>query len=276
MLLMWSVLSGGAMTAKNILFIIDPQIDFHPGGTLGVPGAHEDSQNIASFIRQNTAQIDEIIVSLDSHHRIHIAHGVFWKDASGAHPAPFTLIRHEDVLSGRWTPVDDSLLEHTKHYTKALEDKGRFVVCIWPEHCLIGTPGHAVIPVLNEALQAWVAEKMTPVKYVYKGMNCLTEMYSALAAEIPLETDPSTSLNQDLVDHLHSADRIIVCGEAKSHCVNYTMRDLADNWKKDPSALVLLNDCASAVPGFEAAADAFEADMRQLGCMVTNHDELSL
>lgn len=264
------------MLQKNILFIIDPQIDFHPGGNLGVPGAHEDSANIAEFIRTNASEIDEIIVSLDSHHRIHIAHGVFWKNAEGEHPPPFTLIRHVDVLSGVWGPVDPEQLPHVKAYTKALEEKGRFVVCIWPEHCLIGTEGHAVIPVLNEALQEWVTAKMKPVDYVYKGMNCLTEMYSALAAEIPIEDDPSTSLNQGLVDHLHTADRVLICGEAKSHCVNYTMRDLAKNWKKDLSALTLLKDCTSAVPGFEVAAETFEAEMRKLGCQVVNQSDLKL
>ena len=78
--------------SKNVLFIIDPQNDFHVGGTLGVPGAHEDSARIADFIRSNTDAIDGIYVSLDSHHRLHIAHGVFWKNTEGEHPPPFTLI----------------------------------------------------------------------------------------------------------------------------------------------------------------------------------------
>ncbi|MEC8382370.1 MAG: hypothetical protein VXZ96_18705 [Myxococcota bacterium] len=264
------------MSEKTILFIIDPQVDFHLGGSLGVPGAHKDSQNIASFIQNNMEGIDEVIVSLDSHHRIHIAHAVFWKDANGEHPKPFTLIHHSDVISGRWLPVDGKLLSHVKNYTKALEEKGRFVVCIWPEHCLIGTPGHAVVPVVNDALQDWVAQKMKSVTYVYKGMNCLTEMYSALQAEVPLSDDPTTQLNLSLIESLHSADKVVICGEAKSHCVNYTMRDLADNWKKKTSALILLSDCASPVSGFEAAADAFEKDMLARGCRVIPHDELQL
>jgi nicotinamidase/pyrazinamidase len=254
---------------NNILFIIDPQNDFHPGGTLGVPGANEDSARIADFIRNNIDAIDEIYVSLDSHHRIHIAHGVFWKNNAGEHPPPFTLIQSEDVTAGTWTPVDDSKREYALEYTRALEEKGRFVVCIWPEHCLIGTKGHAVVPVLNEALQEWVCSTMKPVEYINKGMNCLTEMYSAIAAEVPLPEDPSTNTNHQLIERLHKADKLFFCGEAKSHCVNYTMRDIASHWKKDHSALVLLNDCTSTVPGFESAADTFEQEMRALGCQIT-------
>ena len=261
---------------KNILFIIDPQNDFHPGGSLGVPGAHEDSTRIASFITTNLQNIDEIYVSLDSHHRIHIAHGVFWKDQHGAHPPPFTLIRNVDVENGTWVPVDSSLLEHAKNYTKSLEEKGRFVVCIWPEHCLIGTPGHAVVSVLNDALQEWVKHNMKPITYIHKGTNCHTEMYSAIAAEVPIKEDPTTDTNQHLIAQLHTADRLLICGEAKSHCVNYTMRDIASHWKKDLSALILLSDCTSAVPGFEEAATSFEQDMKELGCQVVEVADLSL
>ena len=267
-----STLDGNA---KNILFIIDPQNDFHPGGTLGVPGAHEDSRRIADFIRSNINAIDEIYVSLDSHHRIHIAHGVFWKNTAGEHPPPFTLIRSEDVATKKWIPVDESKQTYALQYTKALEEKGRFVLCIWPEHCLIGTDGHAVVPLLNEALQEWVRQKMKTVEYVHKGMNCLTEMYSAIAAEVPIPEDPSTNINRQLLESLHNADKLFFCGEAKSHCVNYTMRDIAAHWQKERSALVLLNDCTSAVPGFEEAAQAFEQDMRALGCQIITHDGLN-
>lgn len=261
---------------KNVLFIIDPQNDFHPGGSLGVPGANEDSARIAEFIKTNVDKIDEIYVSLDSHHRIHIAHGVFWKNSQGSHPPPFTLIKSSDVEQGTWIPVDSTKLEHAKFYTKALEEKGRFVVCIWPEHCLIGTPGHAVVPILNDAMQEWVKHKMKSIEYIHKGTNCLTEMYSAIAAEVPMEDDPSTNVNPDLIHRLHAADQVFICGEAKSHCVNYTMRDIAAHWKKDISALVLLSDCSSAVPGFEQAAQVFEQEIQEIGCRVMNVGDVSL
>lgn len=53
---------------KVILLIIDPQVDFHPGGSLAVAGADEDSQRIADFIDSNIDKIDEIYVTLDTHH----------------------------------------------------------------------------------------------------------------------------------------------------------------------------------------------------------------
>ena len=54
--------------SKLILLIIDPQHDFHPGGSLAIPGADEDSARIAAFIDRHISAIDEIYVTLDSHH----------------------------------------------------------------------------------------------------------------------------------------------------------------------------------------------------------------
>ena len=61
-------MSGLMPHNKLILLIIDPQNDFHPGGTLGIQGAHEDSARTAAFINRHIGLIDEIYVTLDSHH----------------------------------------------------------------------------------------------------------------------------------------------------------------------------------------------------------------
>ena len=260
----------------NALVIIDPQVDFHEGGSLGINGATDDSTRIAAFIRKNIDKIDNIFVTLDTHHRLHIAHAVCWTNPMGDSPDPFTLIKHEDIEKGNWVPRDSSLLEYAKYYTKALEKKGRFVLCIWPEHCLIGTPGHAVVPVLTEAINEWISKRMRTVNYVMKGTNCMTEMYSALAAEVPIPDDPSTSMDPALVRRLNKFEKVFICGEAKSHCVNYTMRDIESVWEHPRDRLVLLDDCTTAVAGFEASGEEFVKDMLEKGCTVTKAEEVTL
>jgi nicotinamidase-related amidase len=67
-----SALERAAKKANMIMLIIDPQMDFHPpNGTLGVPGAQEDSERTAAFIREHIDEIDDIFVTLDSHHVRH-------------------------------------------------------------------------------------------------------------------------------------------------------------------------------------------------------------
>lgn len=159
------------------------QVDFHGGGSLAVPGADEDARRIQAFVEANLHRITNIYVTLDSHQvstwagvrgedggdlsacpsadvaavlphtsqRVHISHPLFWKDANGAAPAPFTPISHADVVGGKWVAADEALKEYAEEYTRQLEaSSGKFQHIIWPEHCLIGSPGHCVVPpVLN-------------------------------------------------------------------------------------------------------------------------------
>jgi nicotinamidase-related amidase len=68
-----------------MVLIIDPQNDFHSNNALAVPGAVEDSIRIQDMINQEQMRIDRIVVTLDSHHRNHIAHACFWKSDKPVH-----------------------------------------------------------------------------------------------------------------------------------------------------------------------------------------------
>ena len=127
--------------------------------------------------------------------------------------------------------------------------------------------------------QAWARDHKGAVEYVAKGMNALSEHYSALRADVEVPSDPATKLNTTVIERLKRADRVVVCGQALSHCVNFTVRDLVDNWPQDAASLakiVLLTDCASPVPGFESLGEKFVADMRELGLTLTTSAELKL
>jgi nicotinamidase-related amidase len=145
-----------------------------------------------------------------------------------------------------------------------LEEKGRFQICVWPEHCLIGSEGHGMVDAVRNALDEWTEKTGRTVEYVFKGQNLLTEMYSALEAEIPVSE--ANAFNKSLHASLSESSRLLVCGQAMSHCVNYTLRDIVEHWPKEElSKISLLTDCASAVSGFEKAAETFQDDMKACG-----------
>ena len=84
--------SGNNTTKPTILLLIDPQNDFHlekekPKNSsetgMFIDGAQKSAENIAKFIMDKIDEIDEIIVTLDSHHKKHIAHKSFWKSHDG-------------------------------------------------------------------------------------------------------------------------------------------------------------------------------------------------
>ena len=68
----------------------------------------------------------------------------------------------------------------------------------------------------------------------------------------------------------------MVAGEALSHCVASTLRDLLEFWPTNRrQALVLLTDCSHSVPGFETQGETFLAEMRTAGVrLAASTDEL--
>lgn len=282
-------------TTATTLLIIDAQNDFHPGGSLAIPTANDDAARIANLLATAGDRIDRVVATLDTHQKLHIAHPSFWTEtATGTHPAPFTIISAQDLRDAKYTPRTDlrlpadlaqaldpavfanrdkvlkddgktlDLAKYCIEYADRLETKGRFKICVWPEHCLIGSKGHALVDPIQQAIAKWSETTGGSVEWVWKGQQLLTEMYSACEADVPVTVD--TAMNTTLLESLKTSTRLIVCGQAMSHCVNYTLRDIVAHWPKDrTSQITLLTDGASAVPGFEAPAETFQADMKAAG-----------
>ena len=252
------------------LLIIDPQVDFcEPQGALFVPGAPADTARTAALLSRSIDEVDAVHVTLDSHHPHDISHPAWWVNPSGAHPAPFTAISLADLLGGHWPPAaaDDS--GETRAYLTALDASGRYPHVIWPEHCIIGTPGHGVAAALRAPLRDWALRRQRTVGYWRKGENPLTEHFSAIRAEVPRADDPHTQQNLALVTALRRSDRLWVAGQALSHCVANTVRDLIFAAPELAPRIELLVDCASPVPGFEALAETFVEELRAQGAQVT-------
>lgn len=258
--------------AKLHLLIIDPQEDFcNPKGALFVPGADQDMVRLAKMIRRLKDRIDDIHVTMDSHRLFDVAHPLYWKDSAGKPPAPFTIISQADLVDGRWATRIPSLQRPALEYVRALEKGGRYPLCIWPPHCLIGSWGHQIVPELLGALHEWEGE-LAMVDFVTKGSNPHTEHYSAVKAEVPDPKDPTTQINTALCNTLLEADLVAIAGEAGSHCVRSTVTDVKDAFSSVEyvKKFVLLKDCISAVPGFEKLQDDFIQGMTALGMQVAD------
>lgn len=260
---------------SNHLIIIDPQNDFcSPQGNLFVTGADEDSVRLAAMIDRVGHKLDDIHVTLDTHHKLQVFHPLFWRDGTGSKcPDPFTLISSADIKNGTWIPVIPSWAKQMVDYTEALESNGRYALCIWPEHCLIGTWGHNVVDPVQLALAKWEMENIAMVDYVTKGSNLWTEHYSAVQADVPND-DPTTQLNIDLIETLAEADVIGISGQALSHCVANTIRDIADQFGDDQiQKFQLIQDTTSNVTGFEKLGEDFVNEMVSRGMKLTTSVE---
>ena len=271
------------------LLLIDPQNDFCDGqGSLFVPGADGDMSRLARMIRRLVDQLDAISVTLDGHSRMDISHPVWYVDSEGSQPPPFTMMGMDGArLVGRFPPeyaegreYQARTREHTlrtKEYLRALEEGGRYPHLVWPEHCLIGSWGHGVYPALFEALLDW-EEGFRRVSYESKGSNIWTEHFSAVRAEVPDPEDPGTQVNRGLIEAVSTADMVLLAGEARSHCLANTVRDLvAEAGTPDlPSRLHLLTDACSDVPGFESYGEGFVAELTAAGMKLTTTEEVAI
>jgi len=244
---------------------IDWQNDFvDTKGSLYVPGADQDAHRFAQMVLRLKDKITGIHATLDSHQLVHIAHPVWWVNSEGEHPKPFTIISLDDVENGVWAATMPSLQKRSLGYVKALQDNGRYLLCIWPPHCLIGSWGHNIYPEIFDAFTEW-ERKFKKVDYRVKGSNPFTEHYSALQADVPDTSDPSTLLQTgsgSLIDITSNADIVALTGQALSHCLANSARDLANSFgEENIKKLWLIEDCSSSVTGFEQLGIDFVTEM---------------
>ena len=271
------------------LLVIDPQNDFCdlpadavPAGyasSLPVTGAHQDMLRVAGLIRQGGAGLTQISVTLDAHHRYDIAHPTFWRTGDGGPVSPFTQISAQQLRDGAYVPAAVGALPRAQSYLDELESAGRYQLMVWPVHCEIGSWGQNIHADVRAAYNAWEVAQLQVVAKLSKGSNPWTEHYSAVMAEVPDPQDPATQLNTGFLDSLASADRIYICGEAGSHCVKASTEHIADYLEAQQgtaalSKLVLITDCMSPVPGFEAQQDAFLAAMLARGARLATSNEI--
>ena len=282
---------------KIAIIAIDPQYDFHDlpedrqvitgydeqgkairvAPALPVPGSWEDAQRLGAFIKAHKSVISKIVVTLDSHQRYDIAHPLYWVDAQGNHPAPFTEIKNAEIVAGAWRPVNPALMQHVLDYTAALEAEGKYSLFIWPPHCLVGEPGHNVVRPVMEAIAEWESSRFTRYMPLSKGHNPHTEHYGGCEAEYPMPNDPTTRLNKKFIESIEQNDINFITGQALSHCVASTVVQIADNFSEENiKKLVLLVDTSSPVAGFEQQARDFVDSMVKRGMRIVNTTDVKV
>jgi len=246
---------------------------------LPVPGAHADMLRLGGLIDAVGARLDDITLTLDSHHHIDIAHPGFWQQADAGQVLPFTAITAAQLRAGEFRPREAAALPRAQAYLDALEAAGRYTLMVWPVHCEIGSWGHGLHAAVRAACNSWEVQQRRPSRKLLKGSNPWTEHYSALQAEVPDAADADTLLNQPLLAALDRAELLLIAGEASSHCVKATVEHLVEHLPGHVHAgrlarLVLLTDAMSPVAGFEAQQQAFFDTMRARGLRLASCAEM--
>lgn len=253
-----------------------PGFELYVAGRSGT-GAVDDNKRLAAFIYRNLKGITEVIPTLDTHQAVQIFHSVFLVDEYGNFPAPYTRVSVEDVRRRRWRfnsfaaaalGLDpDEGQRHLLHYVEQLAASGRYELTVWPYHAMLGGIGHALVSIIEEAVFFHTLARLSQPDFHVKGRHPLTEHYSVLGPEVTHGPDGRSIAEKDqaLIERLLSFDAVIIAGQAKSHCVAWTIADLLRGSEAKDRALArrvyLLEDCTSPVVVPDVVDYTDEADL---------------
>ena len=263
-----------AIDVQNTFCI--PGFELFVGGRSGT-AAVDDNRRLAEFIYRNLHSITEIVPTMDTHQAMQIFHSIFFVNERGQHPEPFTHISDEDIREGRWrfnekllhdlSFSQDYIKNHLLHYVEELKSIGKYELTVWPYHAMLGGIGHALVSSIEEAIFFHTIARLSQPDIHVKGDNPLTEHYSALAPELstgpggeplPIRSEtlfqkPGTAeaIFQKLIDY----NAVVIAGQAKSHCVAWTVSDLISTVSAKGMNLnekiYILEDCMTpiVIPG---------------------------
>jgi nicotinamidase-related amidase len=153
------------------------------------------------------------------------------------------------------------------HYAETLRKRGKYALTIWPYHAMLGGIGHALVPAVEEAIFFHSIARLSQPKFEIKGEHPFTEHYSVITPDVTKGPKGETlgKHNDAFIAELKQVDAMVITGQAKSHCVAWTISDLLDDIRATDSELAkkvyLLDDCTSpvVVPGADFTDQADEA-----------------
>ena len=234
---------------KRLVLAIDEQKDFMEGGSLAVPGSLGDIERACKCIYNNMAGISRIMCSLDTHTAHQIFHPCWWVNENGDHPAPYTVITYEDVANNHWRPVIGDPRDSIQ-YLKELEKGSKKMLCIWPYHCISGTEGFTLENEFAKMVYFHSVARKSVNHMIQKGTDPYSEMYGIIKPEY----SKKNFLNTPVLTAIEKFDEIYVVGEAASHCLMESVKQIAEHFASRPEVtqkITILEDCTSPIPGFE-------------------------
>ena len=246
---------------ERVLFLgIDVQQDFMDYGALGVAGAQKDVERMTRFIYDNMEKISNIAVSMDTHTPHQIFHPCWWIDENGEHPAPYTVITLKDLDEGKWRAVINP--QASREYVKHLEQDAKKALCIWTYHCMQGTTGAALENQFANMIYFHSVARKAVVQRLVKGQDPMSEMYGIIRPEY----DTKGYMNLEFLNKLERFDKVLIAGEAKSHCVLESIKQILEYYETRPEVtekVYVLEDCMSSISGYEDMANQMFEDFRK-------------
>jgi len=204
------------------LIIVDLQNDFCPGGALPVAGGHEIVEKVNSLMR--SGEFDVVIATKDYHPRDHVSF-------AENHPGGVV-------------------------FQSVVTEKGPQI--LWPIHCVNGSHGSHLHPLIDKRLIDHV---------VLKGTDSSVDSYSGFFDNAREKETPLRAILEALARERGETFRDItvsVCGLAFDYCVAATARDAASLGLR----VEIVRDATRAVNPDPLEVEALERALRDDGVLL--------
>ena len=137
-------------------------------------------------------------------------------------------------------------------YLKELEKDGlqKKQLCIWPYHCIDGEGGSSLENEFAKIVYFHSLARNTANHMIRKGEDPYSEMYGIIKPEY----SQNNWMNTPILNAIKNYDEIYVAGEAASHCLMESVKQIAEYFANCPKILkkiTILEDCTSPIPGYE-------------------------
>ena len=215
-----------------------PGFELFVGGRSG-SGAVDDNRRLCAFLYRNLASITRVIPTMDTHHAMQIFHPVYLVNEARR------TSRAVHAGLGRGCRAGGVAVQRGRGTQPRPDRRGRAASSCstmsggWPPAGSSRSPSGPTTPCSAASATPWcrrwrrrcsstrIARASQP-DFQVKGSNPLTEHYSIIGPEVTRGAHGETiaERNKVLVDHLHQYDAVIIAGQAKSHCVAWTIADL--------------------------------------------------
>lgn len=209
------------MKKRNLLLIIDLQNDFIEGGSLPVSGGKSVAEYLNKWIHDNSSDLDDICLTLDTHPKDHISFASSWSGDI----KPFDQVKLEDIKQGKYyykKPYHRGFFGWFKNRAYSYLESIKGNLTVWPDHCVMGTKGQGISSIIIGSLRRWEIIKNKQVRIISKGTKNSVEMYSAFS----VYSGNQNLLTKNLYNYFIGFDNIYVGGLAKDFCVYNSLKDM--------------------------------------------------
>jgi len=154
-----------------------------------------------------------------------------------------------------------------------LKERCKYYLAIWPYHAMLGGVGYAIVSLVEESIFFHSVVRYSRPDFQIKLDHPLTENYSVLSTEVleDMEGRQIAQRNAPLIQKLLRFNAVVITGQAKSHCVAWTIDDLLEDIlvrdEKLAEKVYLLEDCTSSVvvPGVIDYTEQGDAAFQRFG-----------